>query len=226
MYTPVEIAHLSESQISKLLSGNPVRVKSGNGHVVHLSTEQVKKHNRASIKGAGYNLTLDPYQMARHVPLRGSGVGSKAKQAFKKVGQFVKGNKQHFRPLANELKSMANQSIADASGYALEQGVNPELASYYSSLASSTMDTPYAPHGGSLKSFSRFMNKPAVRDIRRALKPVGQALFNTAEDMALQGIQMAPQMLAMSSGMPVGMGLKKKGRPRKGGALQVAGHGY
>ena len=69
------------------------------------------------------------------------------------------------------------------------------------------------------------MNKPAVKDVRRALKPIGQHLFNTAEEMALQGIDMAPQMMAMSSGMS-GMGVKKRGRPKskRGGSLMPAGY--
>ena len=97
------------------------------------------------------------------------------------------------------------------------------MASYYSELASQTFDRP---HGSGLaKTFSNFVNKLAVRDIRRALKPVAQHLFNTAEEMAFQGIDMAPQMMAMSSGMS-GMGVRKRGRPKskRGGALMPSGY--
>ena len=221
-YTPVEVSHLSNPQISKLLKGQPVRIKSGKGHVIHLSSEQVKKHHRASMKGAGHNIVLDPYQAQAHGHLLGSGIKSKAKHAFKKAGQFVKSHKEHFRPLVRELKSIGQQGIEDFGSYAMEQGVNPELVSYYSDVASDQMSRPYAPvSGGSMKSFSKFVNKPAVKDIRRALKPLGQAIFKTAEDMAMQQVQSAP---AMMSGMS-GMGLKKTKKPKakRGGALQVAG---
>lgn len=218
MYHPVEVAHLSESQISKLLKGQPIRVKSGKGHVLHLSSEQLKKHHKSAVKGSGHNLTLDPYQVGLHTHLKGRGIMSAAKKHLKHAGQFVKANKEHFRPLARELKSMGHQAIGQAHNYALEQGVNPELASYYSNLASQNVEHPQQ-RGGSLKSFSKFMNKPAVRDIRKALKPIGQAAFNTAEDMALQGIQMAPMMLS------TGMGLKRKPRKHnRGGALMPAGY--
>ena len=52
MYHPTEIAKLSRAQVLKLLKGHAVRVKSGKGHVVHLSTEQLKKHKKATLKGA------------------------------------------------------------------------------------------------------------------------------------------------------------------------------
>jgi hypothetical protein len=229
MYHPIEVASLSPSQVSKLMKGHPVRVKSGKGHVIHLSSEQLKKHHKASMKGAGHNLMLDPYQITLHGHLMGRGVMSKAKKGVKHVGQFVKAHKKHFRPLVNELKNVANQELAQASQHAIESGLSPELVNYYSELASEKLDKPYNV-GGSLKSFSKFMNKPAVKSIRRALKPVGQAAWNTAEDMLLQGIEQAPMMA-----MTAGMGLKKHRKPRKlkkpvlkrsGGALQVAGYGY
>ena len=143
MYHPTEIASLSNAQISKLLKGHGVRVKSGKGHVVHLSAQQLKKHHKATMKGAGHTLMFDPFQVAQHGRLMGSGVGSKIKKGVKHVGQFVKKNKEHFRPLANELKSMARQEIANAGVHAVEQGLNPELASYYSELASQKLDRPH-----------------------------------------------------------------------------------
>ena len=224
MYHPTEIAQLSNAQISKLLKGHGVRVKSGKGHVVNLSSEQLKKHQRATMKGAGHTLILDPFQVQQHGRLMGSGVGSKIKKGVKHVGQFVKKNKEHFRPLANELKSMAKKEIEHASSRAIEEGLNPELAAYYSELASEKLNRP---HGAGLaKKFSKFVNKPAVRDIRRALKPLGQHLFNTAEQMAMDQIDSAPEMMSSMSGM----GMKKRGRPKKvsggrfGGALMPAGY--
>ena len=42
MYSKTNIAKLSKAQISKLLKGNRVRIKSGTGHEISLSKEQHK----------------------------------------------------------------------------------------------------------------------------------------------------------------------------------------
>ena len=72
MYSKTNIAKLSKAQISKLLKGHPVRIKSGSGHEISLSKEQYKKLNRAHKKGMGYTLQFDPYQIdMNYEPLRG-----------------------------------------------------------------------------------------------------------------------------------------------------------
>ena len=70
MYETAGIAPLSQTQVSKLLNHHSVRVKAGTHHKVGLSKEQMKKHNKAKMKGTGYNLTLDPYQVANMQYLR------------------------------------------------------------------------------------------------------------------------------------------------------------
>lgn len=218
MYHPVEVANLSSNQVSKLLKGQAVRVKSGKGHVVHLSSEQLKKHHKSAMKGAGYTLTLDPYQMAQHAHLKGSGIMSHAKKALKKAGHFVKAHKEHFRPLASHLKNVGHQAIADATMYAAEQGIDPNLVSAYSSMAHEAIPMS---HGGSLKSFSRglshFVKTPAMRAVRRTLKPLGQMALNDAMQLGEMGLNQGMNTaLGSMTGMPVGMGLRKRvGRPRK-----------
>ena len=72
MYSKTNIGKLSKAQISKLLKGNRVRIKSGTGHEISLSKEQHKKLNRAHKKGMGYTLQFDPYQIdMNYEPLRG-----------------------------------------------------------------------------------------------------------------------------------------------------------
>ena len=68
MYHPTEIASLSNAQISKLLKGHGVRVKSGKGHVVHLTAQQLKKHHKATMKGAGHTLILDTLSRTTWTP--------------------------------------------------------------------------------------------------------------------------------------------------------------
>ena len=72
MYSKTNIGKLSKAQISKLLKGNRVRIKSGTGHEISLSKEQHKKLTRAHKKGMGYTLQFDPYQVdMNYEPLRG-----------------------------------------------------------------------------------------------------------------------------------------------------------
>jgi hypothetical protein len=72
MYHPTHIARLSPTQISKLLNGHRVRIKSGNSHVLHLSHEQHKKVLNAHKKGAAVTIGFDPFQqqMEHHHKLR------------------------------------------------------------------------------------------------------------------------------------------------------------
>ena len=71
MYHKVNIQKLSQAQIAKLLRGQRIRVKGGQGHVVHLSAEQAKKLASAERKGAGCCVQFDPYQCDMH---RGEGL--------------------------------------------------------------------------------------------------------------------------------------------------------
>ena len=213
MYTPVKIEALSKQQISRLLNGHSVRVKHGTKHTIHVSKEQHKKLVKAHQKGSGLNLTFDPYQMEEHQHLRGEGILSQAKKAYKHAGHFVKKHKEHFRPLASALKQSGHEAIANASMSALEHGVNPDLVSAYGSMGHNAI-------GGSLKSFTRglshFVKTPAVKTIRRALKPLGRAVWNDVNAAALQGLQSASTGAMAGAGMGIhrNNGLPK-GLPRK-----------
>lgn len=78
MYHPIEIEPLSPQQKRKLVSGMPVRVKHGIGHILHASPEQHKKIVRAAARGKAVTIQLDPYQAQQH----GSGIlGDLAKSA-------------------------------------------------------------------------------------------------------------------------------------------------
>jgi len=94
MYSKTNIGKLSKAQISKLLKGNRVRIKSGTGHEISLSKEQHKKLTRAHKKGMGYTLQFDPYQVdMNYEPLRenpnpkkmGEGIFDIAKSVGKSV---------------------------------------------------------------------------------------------------------------------------------------------
>lgn len=65
MYEQASIQKLSQPQIKKLLKGQPVRVKHGNGMSVVMTKAQHKKLMSAHKKGAGTILQLDPYLQQR-----------------------------------------------------------------------------------------------------------------------------------------------------------------
>ena len=94
MYSKTNIGKLSKAQISKLLKGNRVRIKSGTGHEISLSKEQHKKLTRAHKKGMGYTLQFDPYQIdMNYEPLRGKANPKKMGEGMfdiaKSVGKSV-----------------------------------------------------------------------------------------------------------------------------------------
>lgn len=222
MYTPIGIEQLSSAQIKKLLMGGRVRVKAGSALKVSMVQEHAKKLASASKKGAGMMIQLDPYAQDLNRELEGCGVGKKIKSGFKKVGQFVKGNKEAFRPLAASLKQAGRDKIAEATMYALDQGVDPALVSAYSQLAQEAI--PSGVQGGSLKSFSRgltkFVRSPAIKTVRKAFRPLAQKAFEDAQDVAFAGLESATQQALQ------GQGIVSKVRRSNGGALFPAGYGY
>jgi hypothetical protein len=208
MYHPVGIQQLSKAQVRKLLTGGRVRVKAGDALKVSMVQEHAKKLASAAKKGAGIMLQLDPYacDMNRE-HLEGAGVEKQIKSAFKKAGKFVKGNKEAFRPLATHLKQQAHQGIADASMAALDYGVDPTLAAAYAQLAHQSV-----PTGGSLKSFSKglskFVKTPAVKTVRRALKPIGSMALRDANILAEAALQQGMDQAMQSMMAPTGGSLK------------------
>jgi len=202
MYHPVGIESLSNSQIKKLLSGGRVRIRSGVDHQIGVVQEHAKKLASASKRGAGIMLQLDPYAQEYNSHLQGCGFGSQVKKAYKKVGQFVKGNKESFRPLASHLKQQAHQNIADASYSALnDYNMDPSLVNAYAQMAHQSV-----PQGGSLKSFNKgltkFVRSPGMKVVRKALRPIGDQLMSSANLLADTAIQQGTdQAMAGLSGM-------------------------
>ena len=66
MYHPIGIQKLSETQLSRLRNGHPVRVKIGSHHKIHLSVPQLKKLHTAHKNGKASTITFDPYQLEAH----------------------------------------------------------------------------------------------------------------------------------------------------------------
>jgi len=242
MYHQVGLHALSNPQISKLLSGKPVRVRHGTHHKASLSTEHVKKLHRAHSKGKAVTLQLDPYCCQMNEHMRGTGFFDTLKSIAKVAAPIAR---QIATPLArtalssmgpmgqivgNTALDIANQQ-AEAHGYGLKKRGRPRKYVHHDKriehgriVEPVMLGQPL--HGAgffdSLKSVAK-MASPHIRQIatplaRSALSsfgPMGQIVGNTALDIANQQAEAH------------GYGLKKRGRPRKHGkALYPAGsHG-
>ena len=114
MYHPVKVAPLSKASIHKLLRGGAVRIQHGTAHTLHLSKEQLKKHNRAIAKGKGHNITLDPYQMEMH----GKGFFEDIGSALTKLGKSTASALIHkgIPAVASTLGRVAGSSLGALSG--------------------------------------------------------------------------------------------------------------
>lgn len=86
MYSPARVDPLSRNQVSKLLRGQAVRVKYNphGPHTIHVSAEQAKKMRKSAMKGSGFNITFDPYQMDYHRQAMGDGIN------WGKIGKTLK----------------------------------------------------------------------------------------------------------------------------------------
>ena len=227
-YAKVGIEPLSRPQIHKLLHGERVRVKHGRHHAIHVTHEHHKKLMKAHEKGAGMMISLDPYACDLNEHLAGEGIMKHVKHVAHKAGQFVKAHKEHFRPLASSLKEAGHHAVADASMYALEHGMDPNLVGAYGHLAHETIQPV---EGGSLKSFVR---SPGMKVVRRSLKPLGQMALNDLKALGEQGLQQGMSQASSSmTGMGfLGMGVHKKlpmkkapGIKKQGSALFPSGYG-
>lgn len=144
MYSSADFAPLSPASMKKLLRGHTVRVKHGSGLKLHLSRVQHKKHHSSKLKGKGYNLTFDPYQMQMH----GKGFFDDVGNAFKSAGNsFVENVAPVVKPVGRKIAStlihqgipMALSSAGGAGGTALGSlSANP-FASAIGGLAGSEL---------------------------------------------------------------------------------------
>jgi len=221
-YAHVGIEPLSHAQARKLVQGGRVKVKLGSHHKIHVTHEHAKRLHTAHRRGAGIMLELDPYACELNEHIHGEGIGSKLKHAGHKIGHFVKSHKEQFRPLAASLKEAGHQAVADASMYALDQGVDPSLVGTYGAMAHQGIQ------GGKITSAKQFFRSPAVKTVRRALRPLGQMALNDTLGLAEQGLTQGMQQA--SSGMGFHRRAPTRRAPaiklKKGSALFPAGMGF
>ena len=198
MYHPVKIAPLSNPQINKLLSGQGVRVKLGNAHTIHLSSEQHKKLHKAHEKGKAVTIVLDPYQVHGHAHLKGQGLKDivhKAVHYGKKhllpvAKKFLKDEAHKLRGPAEKLveKTLTpyfGEPLAhDLAMRGTDQGFKQFDKTVGSGLRRKRVGRPRKT-GGSLKSIGRQFRhvgrvlQPALKQVGRVVKPYArQALHD------------------------------------------------
>ena len=205
MYHPASIASLSPSQISKALKGLPSRVSVGSQHDLELWQEQLKKLSKAAQKGKASTITLDPFQIQKHMNLLGSGVGRRNK--YNKWTDTLGA-----RPVIDAGMSSATRAIS-GSGYMREAHNRMMMPD------ARKASNKYGPNFGNTEIEDDEYDGPLYlgNGVSRRKK------YNKWVDTlgARQVIDAGMNTAASSMG---GFGLKKRGRPRKtGGALYVAG---
>ena len=254
MYHPTEIEPLSKAQVSKLLSGQPTRVKHGRGHKIAVSAEQHKKLHKAHQKGAGITLVLDPYQQEMHRHMHGEGFLSKAKalasKGLAKAKQFYKANETRLAPLAEQAKAFATSKLMHY-GSKLAPHVEKRFGSLGSQALQSGLDMgaehisrfgeeEHAPvyaselehmEGKGFKEFgrdARRLGQRVGRAIRSGVSAVGRAAAPALGSLA--GAEFGPMGSiagsAFAQKLAGGRLTHHKGRKgKKGGALIAAGYG-
>ena len=205
MYVPASIEKLSHAQILKLLRGQGVRVKHGVGHKLHLSTSQHKKLLSAHMKGKGMVLELDPYQCDACQHMRGEGVMSSLKKAYAgakkvahKVGKFYGEHKETLDPYLTMAKSAASKKALS-----LEEKAKPHLRKHLGKELSSQL--------------GEHVSSAVHHQIHTLGSEYGAPLHYGEVEGSYPSIEPASEIESS-----LGMGLhRKRGRPRKGGALTL-----
>ena len=196
MYHKASISPLSSTQISKILNGHSVRVSAGNGHDIELSKEQLKKFAKAQKTGKGMTLTMDPYQMQNHQYLRGSG----------NLKRTAKGSAKRL------IVAGTDRLIRSIEGSGIGGNIKKTAKGSAKRLIVAGTDRAIQAIEGSgvnrLKKYERWtgaINK-TIRDGIDTSGKAARVYYDSTGPMA-----------------QLGFGLKKRGRPKRGGALMPAG---
>ncbi len=108
LYHSTGVQKLRPSQMSKLRTGKPVRIKLGSGNTLNLTDQQIKKLQSAHKKGASYTITFHPEQAEKH----GEGFfGDIASKAKKFAISTVKKNRDLINPIIGRARFYAISGI-------------------------------------------------------------------------------------------------------------------
>ena len=187
MYHKVGVQKLSPNQIRKLVKGEKIRVKHGNAHQLHLSEEQHKKLMSAHRKGAGTTIQFDPYQQSMHGKKHhGHGEGFK---------------EDYLDKIGNAFSSVWNKPASPQ-----EKKVLKEMLGAQDMIASNipVLGQVWNPVSKALKNkYGVGVHKRRGPGRPRKVHGHGEGFFSDLGEQILPVVKM------------LGLGVKKRGRPRK-----------
>ena len=240
MYHPASIAALSEAQIMKALKGLPVRVSVGNQHSIDLSQDQLKKLSKAAQKGKASTITLDPFQIQKHMSLLGSGIGRRNKynkwvdtlgarqvidagmsKGASTISGMGVGRRNKYNQWVDTLgaRDLIDAGMSKGASTISGMGVMQDLFVRANQKDARKAMNKYGPGVGKVDTEDDEYNGPLYlgSGVGRRNK------YNKWVD-ALGARQVIDAGMSKGASTISGFGLKKRGRPRKtGGALYVAG---
>jgi hypothetical protein len=239
VYHSVGISHLKDEQKRKLKHGLGVRMKLGSHHTLPLREDQIKKLHRAHKKGSAVTIELDPYQCDQ---LHGSGFFDSMKKAFSHP--ITKQISQAVRPIATNMargalgsmgpmgQALGNATIDLLDSEAQKAGYGVKGRKKHYVHHDVRMYEP-VEHGQHLHGEGFFDNLRAAassnvaKSISKSLRPMATEFVRSK--LPQDGVLGALSNLAVDEANKLaerhGYGIKKKrGRPRKGGALIAAGY--
>ena len=235
-YHHVGIHHLSPAQKSKLKHGGAVRMKLGSAHTLPLRVDQIKKLHRAHKKGGAVTIELDPYQCDH---LHGSGFFDSMKKAFshpitKQISQVV-------RPIATNMARGALSSfgpggqaignalidVADSEAQKAGYGVRKHYVHHDKRIVEPVEVGHHLKHGkGFFDSLKKAASSNVAKSISKSLRPVATDFIRSK--LPQDGVLGALGNLALDESNKLaerhGYGVRRRGRPRRGGALIAAGY--
>jgi hypothetical protein len=197
MYTPVRISKLSVNQLRKLKKGEKVIIKKGNDQTLNLSKEQASKFERKSKAGSGLTIVLDPYQQDE---LKGKHSSNESDTMRACADLDLDQEGEGFKDFVGKIKraKIGKKLI----GFAKEQKLGKRVANALierglKTIAGAGVDSGLVPEPAKKKR-----GRPKKTDTG------GGALFPAG----YKGGQMMPTGSSTSE-------VKKRGRPKKGGAM-------
>jgi hypothetical protein len=236
VYHHVGIHHLSPAQKSKLKHGGAIRMKLGTAHTLPLRADQIKKLQRAHKKGGAVTIELDPYQCDH---LHGSGFFDSMKKAFS--SPVAKQISQALRPVATNMARGALSSfgpggqaignalidVADAEAAKRGYGVRKHYVHHDKRLVEPVEVGHHLKHGkGFFDNLKKAASSDVAKSLSKSLRPMATDYLRSK--LPQGGVMGALGNLAIDEASKLaerhGYGVRRRGRPRRGGALIAAGY--
>jgi hypothetical protein len=238
-YHHIGIHHLSPAQKSKLKHGGAIRMKLGNAHTLPLRMDQIKKLHRAHKKGGAVTIELDPYQCDH---LHGSGFFDSMKKVFS--SPITKTLVKAVRPIATNMargalssfgpmgQALGNATLDIANQQAEQHGYGMHHYTHHDKRLVEPVEVGHhllhKKHGkGFFDNLKKAASSNVAKSISQSLRPMATDYLRSK--LPQDGVLGSLGNLALDQGNKFaerhGYGVKRRGRPRSGGALIAAGYG-